>query len=80
MKPGLSLSVKFNLVFLIIFAIALVVIGVVSDRLLQKQALEETAHDANILASAASSTIGPRDVLIRIAVGFIRLSSRSPMR
>ncbi|MEM5403997.1 c-type heme family protein [Paraburkholderia unamae] len=55
MKPGLSLSVKFNLVFLIIFTIALVAIGVVSDRLLQKQALEVTAHDANILASAASS-------------------------
>jgi HAMP domain-containing protein len=55
MKLRLSLSVKFNLVFLIIFAIALVAIGIVSDRLLQKQALEETLHDANILASAASS-------------------------
>jgi HAMP domain-containing protein len=55
MKPGLSLSVKFNFVFLLIFAIALAVIGEVSDHLLQKQALEETRHDASILASAASS-------------------------
>lgn len=55
MKLRLSLSVKFNLVFLVIFAVALVAIGAVSDRLLQKQALEETVHDANVLASAASS-------------------------
>lgn len=55
MKPRLSLAVKFNLVFLIIFALALVAIGVLSDRLLQKQALDETMHDASILASAAAS-------------------------
>jgi HAMP domain-containing protein len=55
MKLRLSLSVKFNLVFVLIFAVALVAVGVVSDRLLQKQALDETVHDANILASAASS-------------------------
>ncbi|WP_250517075.1 DUF3365 domain-containing protein [Caballeronia sp. INDeC2] len=55
MKLRLSLSVKFNLVFLVVFALALAAIGAVSDRLLQQQAMEETVHDANILASAASS-------------------------
>ena len=35
---------------------------------------------ARAAMSAASSTIGPRDVLIRIAVGFIRASSSAPMR
>jgi HAMP domain-containing protein len=51
----LSLSVKFNLVFLIIFAIALSGVGVLANRLLQQQALEETTHDANVLLSAAES-------------------------
>jgi HAMP domain-containing protein len=55
MKLKLSLSVKFNLVFLIIFAIGLSAAGVVADRLLQKQALDETVHDANVLISAAAS-------------------------
>src|ERR1700676_4301171 len=51
----LSLSVKFNLVFLIIFAIGLSGAGVLANRLLQQQALEETMHDANVLLSAAES-------------------------
>ncbi len=51
----LSLSVKFNLVFLIIFAIGLSGAGVLANRLLQQQALEETTHDANILLSTAES-------------------------
>jgi HAMP domain-containing protein len=55
MKLKLSLSVKFNFVFLIIFAIGLVAAGIVADRLLQKQALDETVHDANVLISAAAS-------------------------
>ena len=55
MKLKLSLSVKFNLVFLLIFSIGLVAAGIVADRLLQKQALEETVHDANVLISAAGS-------------------------
>ncbi|MFM0015091.1 DUF3365 domain-containing protein [Paraburkholderia sediminicola] len=55
MKLKLSLSVKFNLVFLLIFSIGLVAAGIVADRLLQKQALEETVHDANVLISAAAS-------------------------
>jgi len=55
MKRKLSLSAKFNLVFLIVFAIGLSAAGVVADRLLQKQALDETVHDANVLISAAAS-------------------------
>jgi HAMP domain-containing protein len=51
----LSLSVKFNLVFLIIFAIGLSGAGVLANRLLQQQALEETTHDADILLSTAES-------------------------
>ena len=51
----LSLSVKFNLVFLTIFAIGLSGAGVLANRLLQQQALEETMHDANVLLSAAES-------------------------
>jgi HAMP domain-containing protein len=51
----ISLSVKFNLVFLVIFAVGLTGAGVVANRLLQKQALDETVHDANVLLSAAAS-------------------------
>ena len=51
----LSLSVKFNLVFLTIFAIGLSGAGVLANRLLQQQALEETTHDADILLSTAES-------------------------
>jgi HAMP domain-containing protein len=51
----LSLSIKFNLVFLLIFAIGLTGAGVVANRLLQQQALDETVHDANVLLSAAAS-------------------------
>jgi HAMP domain-containing protein len=51
----LSLSIKFNLVFLIIFAIGLTGAGVLANRLLQQQALDETVHDANVLLSAAAS-------------------------
>jgi HAMP domain-containing protein len=51
----LSLGVKFNLVFLTIFAIGLTSAGIIADRLLQKDALEQTLHDANLLISTAGS-------------------------
>lgn len=52
---NLSLAIKFNLVFVAIFAIGLTAAGVVADRVLQQQALDETRHDANVLMSAAEA-------------------------
>lgn len=51
----LTLAIKFNLVFIAIFAIGLMAAGVVADRVLQQQALAETRHDADILISAAGA-------------------------
>jgi HAMP domain-containing protein len=51
----LSLAVKFNLVFVAIFAIGLTATGFVADRVLQQQALEETRHDADVLISTAKA-------------------------
>jgi HAMP domain-containing protein len=51
----LSLAVKFNLVFVAIFAIGLTATGFVADRVLQQQALEETRHDADVLISTAAA-------------------------
>jgi HAMP domain-containing protein len=51
----LSLAIKFNLVFVTIFAIGLTAAGVVADRVLQQQALDETRHDAEVLISAAGA-------------------------
>jgi HAMP domain-containing protein len=51
----LSLAIKFNLVFVAIFAIGLTAAGIVADRVLQQQALDETRHDANVLMSAAEA-------------------------
>src|SRR5258706_15960438 len=51
----LSLAIKFNLVFVTIFAVGLAAAGVVADRVLQQQALDETRHDADVLISAAGS-------------------------
>lgn len=51
----LSLAIKFNLVFIAIFAIGLTAIGVVADRVLQQQALDETRHDADVLLRAAGA-------------------------
>jgi HAMP domain-containing protein len=51
----LSLAIKFNLVFIAIFAIGLTAAGFVADRVLQQQALDETRHDANVLMSAAEA-------------------------
>ncbi|MEW6340686.1 MAG: DUF3365 domain-containing protein [Paraburkholderia sp.] len=51
----LSLAIKFNLVFVAIFAIGLTATGFVADRVLQQQALEETRHDADVLTSAAAA-------------------------
>jgi HAMP domain-containing protein len=51
----LSLAVKFNLVFIAIFAIGLAATGFVADRVLQQQALDETRHDADVLISSAAA-------------------------
>lgn len=51
----LSLAIKFNLVFIAMFAIGLTAIGVVADRVLQQQALNETRHDADVLLNAAAA-------------------------
>jgi len=51
----LSVAVKFNLVFLAIFAIGLTAAGIVADRVLQQEALEQTRHDADVLITAAGS-------------------------
>lgn len=51
----ISLGVKFNLVFLTIFAIGLTSAGIISDRLLQKDALEQSLHDANVVIGTAGS-------------------------
>jgi HAMP domain-containing protein len=51
----LTLAIKFNLVFITIFAIGLVAAGIVADRVLQEQALAETRHDADVLISAAGA-------------------------
>lgn len=51
----LSLAIKFNLVFVAIFAIGLTAAGIVADRVLQQQALDETRHDADVLMSAAEA-------------------------
>ncbi|WP_186251801.1 c-type heme family protein [Burkholderia gladioli] len=51
----LSLAIKFNLVFVAIFAIGLTAAGIVADRVLQQQALAETRHDADVLMSAAEA-------------------------
>jgi HAMP domain-containing protein len=51
----ISLAIKFNLVFIAIFAIGLAAIGIVADRVLQQQALDETRHDADVLLSAAGA-------------------------
>jgi HAMP domain-containing protein len=51
----LSLALKFNLVFTAIFAIGLVSAGVIANRVLQAEALEETRHDADVMISAAGS-------------------------
>jgi HAMP domain-containing protein len=51
----LSLAIKFNLVFMAIFAIGLTATGIVADRVLQQQALDETRHDADVLISAAAA-------------------------
>jgi len=54
----LSLAIKFNLVFIAIFAVGLTAAGAVADRVLQQQALDETRHDANVLMSAAEAMQG----------------------
>jgi HAMP domain-containing protein len=51
----LSLAVKFNLVFVAIFAVGLTATGIVADRVLQQQALKETRHDADVLISTAAA-------------------------
>ncbi|MFM0501512.1 c-type heme family protein [Paraburkholderia caffeinilytica] len=51
----LSLAIKFNLVFVAIFAIGLTAAGVVADKVLQQQALDETRHDADVLMRAAEA-------------------------
>jgi HAMP domain-containing protein len=51
----LSLAIKFNLVFIAIFAIGLSAAGIVANHVLQQQSLDETRHDANVLMSAAEA-------------------------
>jgi HAMP domain-containing protein len=50
-----SLSIKFNLVFLSIFAIAFVVSGWFARDLLRRTAMEETLQNARVLMQAASA-------------------------
>ncbi len=52
----LSLSVKFNLVFLGIFAAGFVCAGWVANDLLQRAAVEETVQNARVLMEAASAS------------------------
>jgi HAMP domain-containing protein len=73
MKPGLSLSVKFNFAFLLIFAIALAVIGEVSDRLLQKQALDETRHVTPLLATQIKYRFVPESIPAFSAIEMLKL-------
>jgi HAMP domain-containing protein len=52
----LSLSVKFNLVFLGIFAVGFVCAGWVANDLLQRAAVDETVQNARVLMEAASAS------------------------
>ncbi|RKT20974.1 HAMP domain-containing protein [Paraburkholderia sp. RAU2J] len=51
----LSLALKFNLVFVGIFTVGLIAAGVIAQRVLQREALDQTRHDANVMISAAGS-------------------------
>jgi len=52
----LSLSIKFNLVFLGIFAVGFVSAGLLANDLLQRAAVEETLQNARVLMEAASAS------------------------
>jgi HAMP domain-containing protein len=51
----LRLAIKFNLISLAVFAICLASAGEIADRMLQKEALEQTRHVAAVLLSAADA-------------------------
>lgn len=52
----LSLSVKFNLVFIVIFAVGFVGAGFLANELLQRAAVEETIQNARVLMEAAKAS------------------------
>jgi HAMP domain-containing protein len=54
----MKLILKFNLVFIAVFAIGLGVAGYVADRLLQQNAREEMLHSARLVMEAALATRG----------------------
>jgi HAMP domain-containing protein len=52
---NLSLTLKFNLAFLVVFAAGFAATGVVADRVLQQNAVQTTVRDANLMIAAASA-------------------------
>ncbi len=54
----LSIAAKFNLVFVIIFAIGFIAAGLVANTLLKQSAREETLQNARLLLEAAQSVRG----------------------
>lgn len=51
----LRLATQFNLISVALFAICLAGVGRIADRMLQKEALEHTRHEAAVLLSAADA-------------------------
>jgi HAMP domain-containing protein len=51
----MSLSVKFNLVFFVIFAAGFAGTGIIADRLLQQNAVQMTVQDASLMIEAATA-------------------------
>ncbi|SAL71113.1 HAMP domain protein [Caballeronia choica] len=52
---NLSLSVKFNLAFLAVFAAGFAATGIVADRVLQANAVQTTVRDASLMIEAATA-------------------------
>ncbi|NML29769.1 Tll0287-like domain-containing protein [Paraburkholderia antibiotica] len=52
---NLSLTLKFNLVFLVVFGAGFVATGVVADRVLQENAARTTMRDASLMIEAATA-------------------------
>ncbi|WP_179401399.1 c-type heme family protein [Burkholderia guangdongensis] len=52
---NVSLTLKFNLAFVAVFAVGFVATGIVADRVLQQNAVQATVHDADLMIETATA-------------------------